>query len=144
VRTGIGEPFRVVLDTNVYYSALHTSESSLALLFAAGRQERKYRLVVSPFILHELHTKLMEKFLWEEARALVVIKSIVHAAELVKPDTVPQVITDDVSDNHILACALAGRADFIISGDRHLLNLKEYEGIVIERPVDFLRTLGFV
>jgi predicted nucleic acid-binding protein len=57
---------------------------------------------------------------------------------------VPQVITDDVSDNHILACALAGRADFIISGDRHLLNLKEYEGIVIERPVDFLRTLGLV
>ena len=144
MRTGIGEPFRVVLDTNVYYSALHTSESSLALLFAAGLQERKYRLVVSPFIIHELHTKLMERFLWEEARALVVIKQIVHAAELVKPDTVPQVITDDVSDNHILACAIAGRADFIISGDRHLLNLKEYEGIVIERPVDFLRTLGLV
>jgi predicted nucleic acid-binding protein len=39
---------------------------------------------------------------------------------------------------------IAGRADFIISGDRHLLNLKEYEGIVIERPVDFLRTLGLV
>ena len=141
-QTGNGEIFRVVLDTNVYYSALYDPESFLHVLFAAGVQEKKYRIIVSPFIIHELHTKLMEKFLWEEARALGVIKQIVHAAELVKPDTVPQVITDDVSDNHILACALAGKANLIVSGDRHLLQLKEYEGIPIVRPRDFLRTLG--
>ena len=53
-------------------------------------------------------------------------------------------IADDPDDDHILACAREGRADIIVSGNKHLLQLKEYEGIVIERPVDFLRTLGLV
>lgn len=135
-------PLRVVLDTNVYYSALYDSESFLHALFVAGVQERKYRILASPFILHELHEKLIEKFLWEEPQALRVIKQIVHAVELVNPKKIPPVIVDDPDDNHILACALAGKADLIASGDRHLLSLKEYEGIPIVRPMDFLRTLG--
>ena len=50
---------------------------------------------------------------------------------------------NDPDDNHILACAKSGRADVIVSGDkRHLLPLKEYEGMPIVRPVDFLRMLG--
>lgn len=138
----IGKPFRVVLDTNVYYSALHSPAGPLEVLLAAGVRERRYRLLVSPFILHELHEKLMEKFVWEESRALSAIKQIVHAAELVHPQTVPAVIADDPDDDSILACAVVGQADLIISGDRHLLQLKEYAGIPIVRPMDFLRTLG--
>ena len=140
--TGSGKPFRVVLDTNVYYSALHTPGSRLEALIEAGVRERKYHLIASPFILHELYEKLIEEFLWEEARALVVIKKIVRAAELVNPKTVTAVIADDPDDNHILACALAGHADLLVSGDRHLLSLKDYEGIPIVRPRDVLRTLG--
>ena len=139
---GSDKPFRVVLDTNVYYSALHTPGSRLEALIEAGVQARKYRLIASPFIAHELYEKLQEEFLWEEARALVVIKKIVRAADFVNPKTVPAVIADDPDDNHVLACAVEGNADLIVSGDRHLLMLKEYEGIPIVRPVDFLRTLG--
>ena len=139
---GSGKPFRVVLDTNVYYSALHTPGSRLEALIEAGVRERKYHLIASPFILHELYEKLIEEFLWEETRALVVVKKIVRAAELVNPKTVPAVIDDDPDDNHILAAALAGHADLLVSGDRHLLSLKEYKDIPIVRPLDFLRTLG--
>lgn len=126
-RTAIGKPFRVVLDTNVYYSALHSPAGPLEVLLAAGVRDRQYHLIVSRFILHELHENLMEKFLWEESRALSAIKQIVHAAELVHPQTVPAVIADDPDDDSILACAVAGHADPIVSGDRHLLRLKEYE-----------------
>ncbi len=80
--------------------------------------------------------------MWEEARTLAVIKKLVRVAELVNSKTVPTVISDDPDDNHILACAATGAADLIVSGDRHLLRLKAYEGIPIVRPVDFLRILG--
>ena len=49
---------------------------------------------------------------------------------------------DDPKDNHILACALARKVDMVVSGDKDLLRLKEYEGIPIVRPMDFLRTIG--
>ena len=45
-------------------------------------------------------------------------------------------------DNHIIACAVSGRADVIVSGDRDLLRLKAYEGIPIVRPMDFVRMVG--
>ena len=70
------------------------------------------------------------------------IKKIVRAADFVNPKTVPAVIADDPDDNHVLACAVEGNADLIVSGDQDLLRLREYESIPIVRPVDFLRTLG--
>jgi len=48
----------------------------------------------------------------------------------------------DEPDNRVLECAVAGRADLIVSGDRHPLRLWEHAGIRIVRTVDFLRTLG--
>jgi predicted nucleic acid-binding protein len=52
-----------------------------------------------------------------------------------------RVVTDDPDDDRILECALAGKANVIVSGDRHLLKLKEYQRMAIMRPVDFFRTL---
>jgi hypothetical protein len=52
------------------------------------------------------------------------------------------VIREDPPDNRILECAVEGRANLIVSGDRHLRRLKIYQGIPIVRPIDFLRTLG--
>ena len=59
-----------------------------------------------------------------------------------RPTTIPDVLPDDPDDNHIIACAVSGRADVIVSGDRDLLRLKAYEGIPIVRPMDFVRMVG--
>ena len=48
-------------------------------------------------------------------------------------------VVDDEADNRILECALDGRADLIVTGDRHLLKLRRFEGITIIRLADFLR-----
>jgi predicted nucleic acid-binding protein len=65
-----------------------------------------------------------------------------RTGKVVVPRIALDVIHDDPDDNRILECAVAGHADVIVSGDRHLLRLKSYEGIPIVRPVDFLRALG--
>ena len=61
---------------------------------------------------------------------------------MIVPRFVLDVIQDDPDDNRILECAVEGKADVIVSGDRTLLRLKSYDGIPIVRPIDFLRTLG--
>ena len=63
------------------------------------------------------------------------------AAELVRPGITLDIVTDDPDDNRILECAAEGRADYIVSGDRHLLRLKCYEGIPIVNVREFLTTL---
>jgi putative PIN family toxin of toxin-antitoxin system len=48
------------------------------------------------------------------------------------------VVQDDPDDNKFIECALEGKADYIVSGDTHLLNLKEYEGMKIINASEFL------
>lgn len=52
---------------------------------------------------------------------------------------VPEVILEDPDDDKFLACAIDGGADYIVSGDHHLLDLGSYEGIPILRPATFLQ-----
>lgn len=52
-----------------------------------------------------------------------------------------EAIAEDPDDNKLLACAIEGEADYIVSGDHHLLNLGSYRAIYIVRPATFLRVL---
>jgi predicted nucleic acid-binding protein len=60
-------------------------------------------------------------------------------AEIVLAPTLPQVIHDDPSDDKFLEAAVAGNASYIISGDKHLLKLSEFQGIQILKPKDFVQ-----
>lgn len=132
---------RAVLDTNVYLSIFVFPESRIFDLWRLAREGR-YTVVISPFIVREFMEKLREKFgVPTEARELIK-RRVLRRADIVQPTTVPTVIADDPDDDHILACAVAGEAAIIVSGNKHLLRLREYHGIPIVRPMDFLRTLG--
>jgi len=141
MKRGSKERFRVVLDTNVYLSAFLFQDNKFADIWRVAEAGR-YTVVISPFIVQEFMDKLREKFKVSEAERETIKRNVARVAEIVAPKIVRPVIAKDPDDDHILACALEGRADIIVSGNKHLLQLKEYEGIVIERPVDFLRTLG--
>jgi hypothetical protein len=53
-----------------------------------------------------------------------------------------RVVAKDIDDDAVIACALAGQADLIISGDAHLLNLKHYQGMRIIDAAEALRSLA--
>lgn len=132
---------RAVLDTNVLVSAFARPRGRVAPLWRAA-QARRYRLLLSPAIVREVARVLREDFLWEESRIIRRLKQLSKKGEIVVPRMTVDILHDDPDDNRILECAVAGHADVIVSGDRHLVKLKSYQGIPIVRPVDFLRTLG--
>lgn len=132
---------RVVFDTNVIVSSLQFPQGTLGGIWHPFH-DGKYGLILSKFIVSETARKLRQKFYWEEVELQHELRAIVRKAEIVEPKTVPRAIPDDPDDDHIVACAVEGRADLIVSGDRHLVSLSQYDGIPIVRPIDFLRMVG--
>jgi uncharacterized protein len=131
---------RVVADTNIYISAmmfggLPGSLLDLGLL-------RAFTLITSPPLLDELEDKLRVKFGVSAADAAAIRAKLENAADVVNPDLTLDVVKDDPDDNRVLECAVAGRADYIVSGDRHLLQLKAHAGIAILTARQFLEALA--
>jgi uncharacterized protein len=136
-----GRLLRVVVDTNVFISAfLYPERPIFQVLQQAG--QRRYLLLTSPAIVREVGMVMREDLAWEEVVRIHHLKTLTKAAEIIFPRITLQVIKEDPPDNRILECAVEGKVDLIVSGDRHLLRLKSYQGIPIVRPIDFLRTLG--
>lgn len=130
---------RVVFDTNVFLSAL-TFCGKPEVVFEMARAG-KIQLVVSPSILAELASILENKFAWDDEDVREALMVVGRHADLVKPGLRLRVLEDD-ADNRILECAVEGQANWIVSGDRHLLDLKEFRGIPIARVSDFLSIAG--
>ena len=136
-----GARLRVVVDTNVYISVfLYPQRPIFQILQHAGRGQ--YQLLTSPAILRELGRVLREDFGVEAKERTQRLKQLAALADIITPRITLDVIKEDPPDNRILECAVEGQADLIVSGNRHLLRLKTYQGIAMVRPIDFLRTLG--
>lgn len=126
---------RVVFDTNIFLSAFSFGGHPEAVFTMA--RAGWLQLVVSPAILAELASILKNKFAWDDEDIREALMAVGRNAELVKPEHRLRVLEDD-ADNRVLECAVEGRAAWIISGDHHLLSLREFRGIPIVRVSDFL------
>jgi putative PIN family toxin of toxin-antitoxin system len=131
----------VVFDTNVYFSAF-THPLGPPFRIWQRAINRSFILLVSPVILREVAHVLRDLLQWQEPDIAAHLKIVAKVAEIVSPKFSLQVIAEDPTDDRILECAVAGRADLIVSGDRHLRKLKSFRNIGIVQPSDFLRTLG--
>jgi len=136
---------RAVLDTNQYVSMAIKAGGTADRLLAAWREER-FVLLLSPPLLEELVRVLryprLRRLIGLTATELEgLIETLLLDAELTPGRLAVHVITRDPSDNMVLACAVEGRADYIVSGDRDLLSLQSYQGIPIVRAAEFLRML---
>jgi putative PIN family toxin of toxin-antitoxin system len=125
---------KIVFDTNVLISAAISSGKSFEILIHCLKN---HIVFTSRFILSELEEKLAGKFHFAEREILEFRDTILEEVIIVSPASVPAVIPQDPDDDHILAAALTGNCDCIISGDKHLLNVQEYQRIPIIRPGQF-------
>lgn len=131
----VGLP-RVVLDTNVVVSAAWGGVPwRVVEAWLAGR----YLLLISPAILAGYQVTLARLHPGSEAAARV-LYAVYLKAVTVTPRERLTVVRQDPSDNRFLECALAGHAQSLVSGDRHLLSLRTFRGIPIVTPRAFLET----
>ncbi len=127
---------RAVFDTNVLVAAFVT-EGICSKILIRGRK-KQFHLIVCPIILQEFERVLIKKFSATkiEARgALQIISEAIH--RVVRPSSSVQSVCRDPDDDAILACALDAGADYLVTGDVDLLELKTFRGIRIVTPRDF-------
>ena len=131
---------KITPDTNIMISALgwNGNERRVIELGLSG----KIQLCLSLEILDELQ-RVMDypKFKFTEEQKKEFLSEILEVATIHEIGNHEKVITADASDNIFLETALAADAQFIVSGDRHLLNLEEFKGIRILSARDFLKEL---
>jgi putative PIN family toxin of toxin-antitoxin system len=135
-----------VLDTNLFVSGLFATGKTIGRLqelWTTGA----FELVVSEAILEEIKETLQKPYIQkhlylQEGELEEIISLIREQAFLVTTDTYSvDRITDDPDDNIFLACALEADADYIVSGDNHLLSLKHYQRIQIVDAATFIRKI---
>ena len=127
---------RVVLDTNVYISAILFGGKPEEIW--KGAKSGKIQAFVSEAILEELSSVLRRKFCWKPIKVKELLQEIEEFAFLVIPQKRLSAITEHDADNRILECALEAKAGFLVSGDKHLLSLKKFRGTKILNPSNFL------
>ncbi|OGQ50790.1 MAG: putative toxin-antitoxin system toxin component, PIN family [Deltaproteobacteria bacterium RIFCSPLOWO2_02_FULL_53_8] len=125
---------RVLLDTNVLVAAFIARGNSNEVF---DHCLTSHRLITSIWILDELEEKLLKKFHFSKADVKAVVSLVSNNAEMSEPSGLDGKVCRDADDDNILAAALAGKADCIVTGDKDLLVLKDYRGIKILSPTDF-------
>ena len=123
----------MLLDTNVLVAAFVT-EGICSRLLARGRK-KQFDLVSCPFILQEFERVLNTKFRLSKSDLREVLQVLSEAIQsIVQPAVMVKGACRDPDDDGILACAATAEVDYLVSGDKDLLELKMFRGIRIISP----------
>jgi hypothetical protein len=133
---------KVVLDTNVLVSGLIVANGPSGRILDAVRQGN-LTLVTSPQLLQEFsdvvaRPRIARKYPKVAEQAETVIDFFRANATLVSGQPVEAVVAADPDDDAVIACAVQGEAEYIVSGDEHLLNLGQHGSIRIVTPSQFI------
>ena len=128
---------KAILDTNVLISAY---------VFPGDTPEAVYRLALegrleigtSRTLLAAFGRVLGQKFGWIPDRVEAAVAQVARIAAIVEPGVAVEVIGADPADDRVLEAARAFDADVIVSGDRHLLDLRTWGEIEIISPAEFI------
>ena len=123
----------VTFDTNVLLSAtLWDGSVAQKLLFDLIRQ--RIKIYSTTEILSEYQEILRRDFNFSDEEVSEIMEKVLAFVTLVSPQTKIKAVKDDPDDDIIIECALESESKYIITYDKHLLNLKEFRGIRIIRP----------
>ena len=138
----MGKKVKVVFDTNVWVSIF--MEDILYDEFLQVKQDltiyvsKDITLELSRVLLYPKIARVLEK---NGIREKDVLRVITVGSKFVEPKIKLQMLKEDTEDNKVLECALAARADFIVSGDKHLLELGKFKKTRILTPREFFDSL---
>ena len=125
-----------VFDTNVLIAAIITEGICSKLLRRARAGE--FSLISCPFIMKELRRTLSKKFHLSHDETASAMEPISEAIErCIEHNIKIMDICRDADDDNIIACAVAAKADYLVTGDFDLLEIKKYKDIKIITPRDF-------
>ncbi|MGV8168978.1 MAG: putative toxin-antitoxin system toxin component, PIN family [Candidatus Nanoarchaeia archaeon] len=132
---------KITLDTNILVSGSFWTGDSFKILELADNSS--ILLILSADILNEYYDVLQREEILKKTRKknLTISKTVfavINSSIIVESQTKIDIIKEDPDDNKIIECAKEGNADYIITKDEHLLKLKDFEGIKIVKPDEFL------
>ena len=137
------QELKLVLDTNVWISGLLWGGKPASLVKAA--EDRKVSIFISEEIVAEISQVLVypkiEKIYRSTLNRQDLVEQVLELVKFTKVANKISVIQEHPSDNKFLECAIAAKADFLVSGDKHLLKVVSYEKISILSVNDFLKLL---
>lgn len=129
---------RLVLDTNVFISGIFW-ERNFCYQIIEMWKNHEFELITSQEIINELIETLRSFKIQLDEETIEGWKNlIIENSTIIEPPIKLEIIKEDSDDNKFIEAAITGKANFIISQDKHLLNLKEYKGIKILLPQEFL------
>ena len=133
---------KVVFDTNTLISGLLWDGNEARLIEKAERKE--IQLFISQKLIDELEgvlkrKKFLKRLEGKEGTVNEAVVKVVLIATLIEPTYKINAIEEDPDDNRVLECAVSAKVDVIVSGDSHLLNLRNYSGIDIMSAREFIK-----
>jgi putative PIN family toxin of toxin-antitoxin system len=136
---------RAVLDVNVLVSALISPTGPPARIVEQWRNQR-FLLLTSDPILRELERVVLQpkvrRYLEDKPSPFPnLLRGLQRFAIVTPGQTTAPAASRDPADEKFLACALEGAADYLVTGDEHLLELVEHQGVAIISPTEFVRIL---
>lgn len=136
---------RVVLDANIYVSALISSKGNPARIIRRWL-DGEFDVLLSRPILEEIvrvtgYARIQRKYKQVRENRLEFVDLITEQSLWVQPAEDVSAIVADESDNRYLECTLAGGARYVVTGDQHLLEIADYQGVQIITPATFITLL---
>ena len=128
---------KVVFDTNIFISAFVIPGGKAEAAYSHALR-KDFTLYSSVAILTETAQKLEKKFGWQQDKITSLLKAIAKVAIVIKTEPHLHHLADE-PDNRVLECAEAVGADFIVTGDKHLLFLKRFQNTNVIKLSDFLK-----
>jgi putative PIN family toxin of toxin-antitoxin system len=130
-----------VFDTNILLSALLSTIGNPFRCLALAKIGQ-VESVTCEEILDEFAEKLLVKFQFSEEMAKAAVEEVSGFSRLVEISGTLRTVPDDPNDDMVIECAVIGNATHIVTGDKHLLRLMNYQGIAIFKAAEFIALLS--
>lgn len=137
---------KIVLDANQFVSAILKPDSNPGQILEMVRRREVDLLLTHPIIAEISrvlsYPKLVRIHGMDHNTQNRFLRGLIIAGRIVNPEISVNIVTDDPTDNKYIECAVAGNADALITGDKHLLVLQAYENVPIITPAQWLQRIS--